>query len=132
MNCIHFRGAAFVHVGPAQMCMENGVSIYMWSAMEVAWLAPKVKEQANFWGFEGFLPEFSQTCPKSFERLCLQIFSLKDHEDLSWEDLQKKVFMCFFANVGRHFMKSIKVRPHFCPDFQRFCADFQGFCPDFQ
>jgi len=31
--------AAFVHVKPAQLCTENGVSIYTWSAVEVAWLA---------------------------------------------------------------------------------------------
>jgi len=31
--------AAFVHVKPAQLCTENGISIYMCSAMEVAWLA---------------------------------------------------------------------------------------------
>ena len=59
-------------------------------------------------------------------------FSLKDHEDLFWDDLQNKVFMCFSTNVGRHFMKSIKVRRHFCPDFQRFFPGFQGFYPDFQ
>ena len=39
MNCIHFRGAVFVHVGPAEVCTENGVSIYLCSAVEVAWLA---------------------------------------------------------------------------------------------
>ena len=31
--------AAFVHVGPEQLCMENGVSICMCSAVEVEWLA---------------------------------------------------------------------------------------------
>ena len=31
--------AAFVHVRPAQLCTENGISIYMCSAVEVAWLA---------------------------------------------------------------------------------------------
>jgi len=31
--------AAFVHVSPAQLCTENGISIYMCSAVEVAWLA---------------------------------------------------------------------------------------------
>jgi len=36
VNCIHFRGAVFVHLGPAQLCMENCASIYMWSAVEVA------------------------------------------------------------------------------------------------
>jgi len=37
----------------------------------------------------------------------------------------KKVFMLFSANLGRHFLKSEKVRRHFH-------ADFQGCCPDFQ
>jgi len=31
--------AAFVYVGPAQLCTENGISIYMCRAVEVAWLA---------------------------------------------------------------------------------------------
>jgi len=35
--------AAFVHVRPAQSCTENGISIYMCSAVDVAWLAQ------NFW-----------------------------------------------------------------------------------
>jgi len=30
--------AAFVHVRPAQLCTENGISIYMCSAVEVGWL----------------------------------------------------------------------------------------------
>ena len=38
MNCIHFRGAVFIHVGSAQLCKGNGVSIYMCSAVEAAWL----------------------------------------------------------------------------------------------
>jgi len=35
--------AAFVHVRPAELWTENGVSIYMCSAVEVIWLAQ------NFW-----------------------------------------------------------------------------------
>jgi len=31
--------AAFVQVKPAQLCTENGISIYMCSAVEVVWLA---------------------------------------------------------------------------------------------
>jgi len=42
VNCIHFRGAVFVHVGPALLCTENGVSFYMGSAVEVAWLAQNI------------------------------------------------------------------------------------------
>jgi len=31
--------AAFVHVRTAKLCTENGISIYMCSAVEIAWLA---------------------------------------------------------------------------------------------
>ena len=31
--------ATFVHVRSAQLCTENGISIFMCSAVEVAWLA---------------------------------------------------------------------------------------------
>jgi len=31
--------AAFAHVRLAQLCTENAISIYMCSAVEVAWLA---------------------------------------------------------------------------------------------
>jgi len=43
VNCIHFREAVFVNVGSAQLCMGNGVSIYMCSAVEVAWLAQNIR-----------------------------------------------------------------------------------------
>jgi len=43
VNSIHFRGAAFVHVGQAQLCTGNGVSFYMCSAVDVAWLAQNIR-----------------------------------------------------------------------------------------
>jgi len=39
--------AAFVHVGPAQLCTENGVSFYMCSAVEVAWLAQNFRHSST-------------------------------------------------------------------------------------
>ena len=36
VNCIHFRGAVFVHVGSAKMCREIGVLFYICSVVEVA------------------------------------------------------------------------------------------------
>ena len=45
--CIHFRGAVFVHVGFAQLCAENGVSFYMCSAVEVAWLAQNIRHSST-------------------------------------------------------------------------------------
>ena len=43
VNCIRFRGAVLVRVGSAQLCTENGVSFYMCSAVEVAWLAQNIR-----------------------------------------------------------------------------------------
>jgi len=40
------KGAAFVHVWSAQLCTENGISIYMCSAVEVAWLAQNSSTRA--------------------------------------------------------------------------------------
>ena len=39
--------AAFVHVRPAQLHTENGVWIYMGSAVEVAWLAQNFPHSSN-------------------------------------------------------------------------------------
>jgi len=39
--------AAFVHVRPAQLCTENGVSIYTCSAMEVAWIAHNFRRSST-------------------------------------------------------------------------------------
>ena len=62
------------------------------------------------------LPELPQTCPKSLLcKFCPQIFSHKDMKTSFWCNFSKTVFMCFYANFGRHFY-----------------PDFQGFCPDFQ
>jgi len=38
--------AAFVHVRSAQLCTENGISIYMCSAVEVAWLAQNFRHSS--------------------------------------------------------------------------------------
>jgi len=74
---------------------------------------------------QGFLTASSQTCPKRCScNFYLQLFSNKDHEDLFWCDLQKKVVVCFSANLGRHFLKSGNVGCHFY-------LDFRGFCPIF-
>jgi len=39
--------AAFVHVRPAQLWTENGISIYMCSAVEVAWLAQNFRHSST-------------------------------------------------------------------------------------
>jgi len=43
VNCIHFCGAVFVHVGSTKLCTENGVSFYMCSVVEVAWLPQNIR-----------------------------------------------------------------------------------------
>ena len=44
VNCIHFRRVVFVHVGLAQLCTGHGVSFYICSAVEVAWLAQNIRQ----------------------------------------------------------------------------------------
>jgi len=44
VNCGHVRGAVFILVGLAQLCTENGVSFFMTSAVEVAWLAQNIRQ----------------------------------------------------------------------------------------
>ena len=39
--------AAFVHMRPAHLCTENGISIYMCSAVEVAWLAQNFRHSST-------------------------------------------------------------------------------------
>ena len=48
VNCIHFRGAVFVHVGSTQLCTENGVSFYMCSVVEVPWLAQNIRHSKQY------------------------------------------------------------------------------------
>jgi len=42
-----FSKAAFLHVRLAQLCTENGVLIYMGSAVEVAWLAQNFRHSST-------------------------------------------------------------------------------------
>jgi len=44
-----------------------------------------------------------------------------------WCDLQKKVFMCFFANLGRHFFKSNNDGRHFARSFEDFSQIVRDF-----
>jgi len=39
--------AAFVHVGTVKLCTENGVSICMCSAVEVAWLSQNIRHTST-------------------------------------------------------------------------------------
>jgi len=39
--------AAFAHVGSALLCTENGISIYMRSVVEVAWLAQNFRRSTT-------------------------------------------------------------------------------------
>jgi len=48
VNCIHFRRAFFVHVGSTQLSTENGVSFYMCSVVEVAWLEQNIRHSKQY------------------------------------------------------------------------------------
>jgi len=44
--CSLFK-AAFVHARPSQLCTENGITIHMCSAVEVAWLAQNFRHSSR-------------------------------------------------------------------------------------
>jgi len=75
----------------------------------------------------------SSNLPEKFcaGKVCLQIFSHKNHENIFWYDLKKGLHV-ISANVERHFLKSKTFRRHICPDFPELCSDFQRFCSDFR
>jgi len=72
--------------------------------------------------FLGVRKIFARIFPNSPVKLLCdffpQIFSHKDRDDHFWCDLQKKVFICFSANLGHHILKSNNFGRHFCPDFK--------------
>jgi len=84
-----------------------------------------VKEQAIFWGANNFARISPNLAEKFFVKLLPTNFLPQDHEHLFFGNLQKKVFMCFYVNLGRHFLKSNNLGRHVYPDFQGFCQDFQ-------
>jgi len=76
-----------------------------------------------FGGAKDFRPNFSKLARKFFLRLLPTNLHPKIMKIIFWCGLQKKVFICFSANVGRHFLKSNNVGRHFCPDFRGYCQD---------
>jgi len=110
--------------------MENGVSIYMWSAVEVGRVSTIGVGSGKFFGVRRILPEFSQTCPKRFGRLCLQFFSLKDHEDL-FGMISKKGFRVFFCKRWAPFYEMKQSWTPFLPGFSKILRRFSRILPGF-
>jgi len=76
----------------------------------------------KFWGAaKDFRPNFPKLAPKVFVRFCLQICS---HKDFFVMTFWKKVFMCFSANDGHHFLKLNNIGSHFAHIFS-FFSDFR-------
>jgi len=76
----------------------------------------------KFFGVRRILPEFSQTCPKSFGRLCLQFFSLGDHEDL-FGMTSKKGFRVFVCKRWTPFYEIKQSWRPFLPGFSKIFKD---------
>jgi len=82
-------------------------------------------------GVQRILAQISPNLPeKLFCNFFLQCFSHKDHEDffLVWSPQQ--VFICFSANVGRHFWSQITWAP-FLPRFSGILPRYLGILPGF-
>jgi len=69
-------------------------------------------------GCKGFCPNFPKLARKVFCATFACKFSpTKVMKTSFWCNLQKMVFMCFYPNLGRHFLKPNNVGRHFHPDF---------------
>ena len=97
----------------------------------------------KFWGWEGFLPDFPQICPKRFCTIFAYKFSHKNHEDLfliqrpmksfvmipkkqkSFDMTSKKCLRAF--KLGTIFLKSKIVERHLSRNLLRFSQSFPGF-----
>jgi len=106
---VHAKWCFDLHVECCGSCMDSTIGV----------------GAGKFWGVQKIFARIFPNFPERFWATLPTNFFPKDHEDLFLGWLPEKVFMCFSANVGHHFMKSNKVGCHFCPDFQRFCPDFQ-------
>jgi len=72
----------------------------------------------KFLGCEGFFPNFPKLARKVFCETFADIFSPTEIMKTYFRrNLQNKVFMCFYANLGHHFLKSINVGRNLYPDF---------------
>ena len=90
----------------------------------------RMRLQAPFVRPSGFLPEFPQTCSKSFcVTFVYKFFRTKIMETIFWVLRPKRSLCVFLQTLGAFF--EVAFGRHFCSDFQEFCLDFQGFCPDF-
>ena len=86
----------------------------------------RCRSRQLFGGAKDFCPNFPKLAWKVFcETFTYKVAPIKIVKTFFWWDFQIKVFMCLFANVGRHFVKSNNVGCHICPDFQEFCSDFR-------
>jgi len=119
LSCSCFRSSGSDTIAYGKWCFELHVECCGSCVVSTISVAA-----GKFLGVRRILPEFSQTCPKSFGRPCLQFFSLKDHEDLFGMTC-KKGFRVFFCKRWAPYYEIKQSRTPFIPDFQRFWADFQ-------
>ena len=81
----------------------------------------RLQEQANFWGCEGFLLEFSQTCPK---KLYKKVTS----------KIKKKLFTLFWAPLGAisaHIFRDLLRLSGIMWRFSKILSRFTRLFPDF-
>jgi len=80
-----------------------------------------------FGGAKDFSPNFRKLARKIFERLCLQVFSHKNHEDLFLVWSPNKGFHVVSANVGCRFWNQTTLGPIFDQIFSDFAQIFRDF-----
>ena len=92
----------------------------------------QVNEQETFWGWEGFLTEFPQTCPKSFCATLAYKFSPTNIMKTVFSVTSKKRSSCVFLHTLGAVFSNQTLGTRFCPDFQGFIPDIQDFSQFFR
>jgi len=80
----------------------------------------------------GGAKDFCQTCPKSCATFADKFSSTNIIKTFFGVTSKKRLYVCFSANVERHFLKSNNVGRHFWQGFQGFCPNFQRFFSHFR
>jgi len=104
---------------------------------------PWMKEQVNSWGCKGFLPDFPQTCPKSFCATSACKFSHTKIVKTFFGGHTKDVFLEIICHATTRVSQCIKFKilffykrwSPFLEDKRRwalFFTDFHWFCSDFR
>jgi len=118
-SCFHSRGHGII-------VLESGVSIHMWSAVEIAWLAHRCRSKQIFGSAKNFCPNFPKLARKVLGDIACKFFPSKIMKTFFGMTSKKglHVFFCKNTILWAPLYEIKQDWEPFCPDFERLCPDF--------